>query len=420
MNALLSKGLEKLLDQADRAMRGGAPLLDTITWPREVEERFFSRGADELPEPSYEVDRPALEEKLRALDAFERELPRDAAIGRFLARRLESLRLGAQMVLAIGTRAFGTLSVRAYGGARGSSLDDDTHNLDFAEHLAARIGVDQAHVEPERETLSASEFRASLLERIEARSVRPAVEVMVDERLSAKVIAGKKRVRIRADARFSAEEARALYLHEVETHVFTAQNGDLQPIHVLDSGGPRSTRTQEGLAVFAEMYAKALTLPRLARLIERVRLVAKAEDGADFLELYRHLIGRGIDARAAFVDAARIFRGGIVAGGAPFTKDASYLGGFADVYNVLRIAIRSNQRTFAEVLVSGRLALDEMPDLLELREEGLLVAPRYVPSWLRSWDDLVVHFAFSSFLQEIDLRDIERRYPWLKRLARAS
>ena len=411
----LSKETVRLLDRADRTMRGAAPLLETITWSREVEERFFAAGAEVLPVPHYDVDRGHLEEKLRAFDVLEADLPKGEPLGRFLARRIESLRLGAKMLLAIGTPEFGRLSARAYGGARSSWLDDDTDNLHFAEHLAERVGMDDKTVDGEKETLTAAEFRLSIFERLEARTVKPSLEVLLDENLSAKVIAGKKRVRVRPDARFTAEEARSLYLHEVETHVFTAQNGDLQPVHVLDAGGPLATRTQEGLAVFAEMYAKALTLPRLGRLIERVRLVAKAEDGADFLEVFRYLTDKGISERAAFVDASRIFRGGVLTGGSAFTKDASYLGGFAEVYNVLRIAIRAHQRVFAEVLVSGRLGLDEMPELLDMRTEGLLVAPRFVPSWLRSWDDLVVHFAFSSFLQEIDLRAIERRYPWLGR-----
>jgi hypothetical protein len=41
---------------------------------------------------------------------------------------------------------------------------------------------------------------------------------------------------------------------------------------------------------------------------------------------------------------------------------------------------------------------------------------------LRAWEDLVLHFAFSSFLQEIDLDSIAKRYPWLgsNKAARAS
>ena len=405
---------KQLLEKADRVLSGVTPLLDTISWPRAVEEEFFARKAAALPRPSYEVDRERAERRLIELEALEAELGGDDALSRLLRLRIESQRLGSRMLLAVGTSAFGELSALAFGGARSTWLDHDTTNLEFANHLAERIEhAPDAAAEERPAALDAHQFKAFIEQRLAARSPRPKLEILVDAELSVKVTAGKRRLRIREGATFSAEEARSLYHHEVETHVFTAQNGDHQALHFLDSGGPLTTRTQEGLAVFSEMYSKALTIERLRRLIERVRLVAKAEQGADFIELYRYLLEREVEPRAAFMDVARIFRGGIVSGGSVFTKDACYLAGFAEVYNVLRLGIRARDRSFPEVLVCGRLALEELPALLSLREDGLVVAPKFVPTWLRAWEDLVLHFAFSSFLQEIDLDSISRRYPWL-------
>ncbi len=400
----------ELLERAEAALGGAIPLLDGINWGRDVEDEFFARRAQRLPEPTYEIDRDRLTQRLRALDGFERELVGDDALLRLLRLRVASQRLGAEMLLAVGTRAFGQLSSHAFGGARSSMIDHDTTNLQFADHLAERIHSDD---ESPPETLTAADLVADFEARLARAKRAPAVEIVIDPRLSAKVAAGRSRVRIRPDATFSSEEARSLYLHEVETHVFTAQNGRAQPkLSLLDSGGPLTTRTQEGLAVFAEVYSKALTVGRLKRLVQRVHLVADAEEGADFLDLYRGLVDRGVPERAAFGDVARIFRGGIVSGGSAFTKDACYLAGFSEVYNVLRLAIRAKRRTMAEVLISGRLSLEEMPYLLALREEGTLAPPEHLPSWLRRWDDLVLYFAFSSFLQEVDLKAVERRHPW--------
>ena len=56
-------------------------------------------------------------------------------------------------------------------------------------------------------------------------------------------------------------EAEGLWHHEVEIHALTAQNGAAQSeAPFLSSGGPRTTRTQEGLAVFAELYNRVLTV----------------------------------------------------------------------------------------------------------------------------------------------------------------
>src|SRR5688572_31895623 len=55
------------------------------------------------------------------------------------------------------------------------------------------------------------------------------------------------------------------------------------------------------------------------------RSIQMAEDGADFLDLYRFFLGRGHDEENAYDNARRVCRGGLVEGGAPFTKDVCYL-----------------------------------------------------------------------------------------------
>jgi uncharacterized protein (TIGR02421 family) len=404
----------KLLERARGAFAGGLPLLDSIAWSTHVERAFFDGGCAADPTPTYAIDRDAARERLARLDRLEAELGDDDALSRLLRTRIESHRLGARMLLAIGTKQFSTLSREAYGGARTSWLDSDTTNLDFAEHLSERLGDHPLHDDSDDSMLDASALTTYLRDRLAKRRRAPEVALVIDDELGAKVIAGKKRVRIRGDARFQPEEARSLYLHEIETHVLTAQNGDAQPhLDFLDSGGPRSTRAQEGLAVFAEYYDKALTLARLRRLVDRVRLVAMAEDGASFVELFRDLTSRGIEPRSAYLDVARICRGGVPSGGAPFTKDACYLSGLVEVYEFLRLAVSHDRRALAEVLVSGRMSVDEVEPLVALREDGLLAPPSFEPGWLRRWDDLLVHFAFSSFLAEMDLRFAERRHAWI-------
>lgn len=392
-------------------------MLESIAWPREVEERFFDAGESLVPEVEYAIDRPRIEEHLGRLDAFERELGADDALTRLLRSYVESYRLSNRMLLAAGTKAFYTLSRAAYGGARTTALDDDTTNLDFAEHLSARLG-DGSEDGAEPRMMSAEAFSNDVRARLAKHHDGLEVELKLTTDVSAKAIAGVKRLKVRADATFEPEEARSLFLHEVETHLLTAQNGGLQPhLPFLKSGGPRTTRHQEGLAVFAEFFSQALTRDRMRRLVERVRLVGMAEDGASFVDLYRHLRDAGADRHAAFLDASRVCRGGVPSGGAPFTKDASYLSGFIEVYNFLRLSVTSHTREVAEILVSGRLALEDVEPLLELRRQGILVAPTHRPTWLRHWNDVVTHFAFTSFLSEVDLAFVQRRYPWLGRRA---
>jgi uncharacterized protein (TIGR02421 family) len=260
-----------------------------------------------------------------------------------------------------------------------------------------------------------------LRDRLAAHRPKLDVAVVVDERCTSKAIAGMSRVRIRPDATFEPWEVDGLYVHEVETHLFTGQNGAAQPLaSFLKSGGPRTTPTQEGLAVFAELHHHVLGAPRLERLALRVKMVEMAEDGASFLDTFRWLVARGTPERDAWFDVVRLYRGGLVEGGAPFTKDACYLAGLLHVYAFLSTFVRAGFRDEVEMLVAGRIALDDVVALVELRTMGLLERPRHRPRWLAHWSTLLPYFAFASFLEGMELGPVEKHYAQLVKLAEAA
>jgi len=325
-----------------------------------------------------------------------------------------------RLLSAIGTARFGLLSREIYGGARTAFWGDGKRNVDLADHLLGRLevlGWDEAKDRAPRRH-SAEELAAELTARIAAHRPKIEIEVVLDDRCASKAIAGMTKVRVRPDATFEPWEVDALYVHEVETHAFTAHNGAEQELApFLRAGGPRTTATQEGLAVFAELHHHALGTGRLERLALRVKMVEMAEDGASFLDLHRWLVERGATPRDAYLDAARICRGGLVTGGAPFTKDASYLAGLLQVYSFLSTFVRAGFRDELEMLVAGRIALDDIVALAELRALGLLTRPRHRPEWLERWSTLLPYFSFASFIGAIDLAPIEAHYRELVTLA---
>jgi uncharacterized protein (TIGR02421 family) len=370
------------------ACASGSQLLPALAWDRTLEEAFLRERS--LPEPVYNVDRGQALANLEALSSL--QFDHGSPLGRLLGRIRDSYALTNRMLLAVGTRAFHTLSAEAYGHARTGTLD----HVAFAEHLEARLGVETYRAEA---SLSAQDFADDVHARLIKSEQALVCDIELVPTLASKVIAGSTRMRVRSDARFGKEEARGLFHHEVETHLLTAQNGAQQEkLPFLRLGGPRATRTQEGLAVFSEFYAKAMTSERLRRLIVRVKLVDMAERGADFVELVAFLEAQGATLRDAYHDAVRICRGGLCTGGAPFTKDLVYLAGFLDVYRFLSQRVAGNGKAEAELLVCGRITLDDVKDLAELCDAGMLHAPTYRPLWLRQWDDLLTHFAVTSFL----------------------
>lgn len=399
--------------------KGG--ILDDIAWPREVEERFFAAGAGRLPDPSYAVDRAPLDAEIAGLAAAQAAVLGDGPVETWLRAVLGSVIDRNRLLAAVGTREFGRVSREVYGGARSALLGLGATNLDLARHVLDRLrvhGWDEAK-DTSDPGMDAPEFADWLRERVAKR--RLDLEVIVDEACTSKAIASSRRVRVRSDARFSAWEAEGLYRHEVETHAYSALNGAAQEhAPFLKGGGPRSTPTQEGLAVFTELWHHALAVPRLERLAVRVETVAMGEDGASFLDVYRWLIDRGAAPRDAYLDAARVFRGGPPEGGGAFTKDACYLAGLVDVFSFLAAFVRGGFRDECEMLVCGRFALDDVAALVTLRAAGLLSRPKHRPRWLREWGTLLPYFAFTSFFDGLDLGEVEARHAQVIAIARAA
>ena len=410
----------KHVTQALTASKTGA-LLDELAWPREVEESFFANGATELPTPTYAIDHDGLSHAIRVAREELARIEGEGPIAELFRKTLETQIDKFRLLDAVGTRDFGHISYEIYGGAKSEFLGKT--KLALAEHLLDRVrehGWDRARRE------SSSEIGADeLAERFESRIAGKKgleLKVVVDPALTSKAIAGTTRVRIRDGATFQSWEAEGLYRHEIETHAYSAQNGLLQrDVPFLRTGGPRSTETQEGLAVFAELYHRALATPRLRRLALRVKMVAMAEDGADFLDVYRFLIGtEGLAPKDAFLDASRIFRGGIVSGGSVFTKDTVYISGLMRVYAFLSVFVRGGFRDECELVMAGRIDLDDVLALVELSRMGLVSRPRFLPRWLREWDTLLPTFAFTSFLDGLDLTPVEHAYEDLVAHAEAA
>jgi uncharacterized protein (TIGR02421 family) len=388
-------------------------LLEQIAWPREVEERFFAGGAGRLPEVETPIDRAAHEAHGKELTELCRSIDGDDPVAAWLRRVLASRIAEGRMLLAVGTPEFTERSRELYGGARTPFYAGKATNLDLADHLLERLklhGWDEA-TDPEETPLTAEQFGQALRAHVDRMRPKMDVEIVIDPGCTAKVLAGMKRVRIRPDATFPREEAEGLWHHEVETHVLTAQNGAAQAeAPFLSSGGPGTTRTQEGLAVFSELYHRVLTIRRLERLAVRVKLVDMAEQGASFLDLYRFLEGRGSPPRDAYFDAQRICRGGRVEGGAPFTKDACYCRGIVLNYAFMRAAIQLDRAELIPFLFVGKVAHEDIPVLYAHVTDGIVKPPPFLPPIFEDLNGLAIWMCYSSFFSRLGGTAIAEHY----------
>lgn len=378
-------------------------ILRSIDWPASVKQSFFAKGARGLPETSY----PGFDAKptIDIVREARRMIIPVSPIDQWLERQANSIETGARMLAGVGTPAFFEHSWQAYGEPTAPLRYIPVTSLELAQSIQevidqlARIDLGvapSAHLTAEN---VAQEIQAA----VSLHFGEDAPKVTLVDTLSANALATAHRIRIRRDARFTDRDAAQLLNHEAYIHVATSLNGRIQTdLPILGAGHPSTTRTQEGLAVFAEITSGTMELDRLRRLADRVFAIQMAIEGADFLQVYGYFLERTGNPDQSFENARRVFRGGVITGGAPFTKDVVYLFGLLQVSSVIRAIFSAGRSDCLHLLFCGKLEAQDIPALCELANMGLCRPARYLPPWASDLRSLLANLTYSTFINKID------------------
>lgn len=395
------------LREAERPLR----IIGILAWPMEARERFLANGGKALPEVEYpNVDTAPVHAAL----ADARPLIVHSGPAReWLERTADRIATAASMTENLGRRAFHDYSCALYGGPDETLHETGTTPLKLARRLKRIIGrlnhLDLGAPPDARADASSVASRMQAAVRKYFGDDAPVVEI-VDE-LSANATTTPEQIRILSGALFTDRDVDQLIHHEAGIHVTTGLNGRAQDrLPILAASHPGTTRTQEGLAVFAEFITGCMDLDRLNRLADRVIAIHMAAEGADFIEIYRYFRESGSSRETAFEQARRVFRGGPLTGGAPFTKDVVYLDGLLRVHDFLRSVVTAGRADCLLLMFCGKLDLDDIPVLCELAGLGLLRPPKYLPPWAADRRFLVSYLAYSGFLGRVKLGTVHARY----------
>lgn len=408
---------------SDRIVKAQQPIriLDAIKWDESVKQGFFNKNCTALPEvtPDYYKNRPLgfdPEEKKLEFYRIERDLVRTlgqlnplSVIMRRICREYQDV---VDMLQARGTATFSNISQELYGCSQdvfhvgdptiamlGSMMEDTLLQL---------LKLDFLNEEPK--TIPAKEAVVLLNEKIQALFPGDGLRAMISDGILADAAAGTDYVKLRADACFNMRDLRVLEVHEVWVHLGTTLNGLAQPYcSFLGKGPPSAAVTQEGLAVLMEILTLSSTPNRLMKLIDRVRAITLAEEGADFLEIFRFFLDKGLDREESYTLTSRVFRGSSP-DGLPFTKDLTYIKGFVLTYNFIRLAVSKGKPDRIPLLFCGKTMLEDMKVLAELVEEGTVVPPRFLPPQFKDLMGLSAWMSFSRFMSSMNFKQLEQDY----------
>ena len=393
-------------------------ILNSVKWTDEVRQQFFADGA--ANQPDVDVDfyteerglRFDVDDKRSELNALGGRVTNslgDSAIGQLFTGRIRGYLSVVDMLAARGTSAFSEISSQLYG-----SVDDQLHDGgpslaelgDVLDNALANISSSRWEP-PEDRCYTAAEGVQILTDRLTPMCGIGEVTVKLDDGIVADAAAGSDYIKLREDATFSERSLRVLEVHEGWVHVATSINGRGQSwCTFLAKGTPATTVTQEGLAVFTEITTLSSTPTRLRTISRRMQAIDMAQDGATFLDVYRWLLERGLDAGDAWTSSVRVFRGSLPTLG-PFTKDLVYGRGFLEVYNLIRLAAQLGRLELLPLLFVGKISVHELGLVAQLHAEGLITDPPILPPSMSDVTALASWMAMSNLLNRVDVDAME-------------
>jgi len=396
----------KHLDKAAGSLR----VLSSIAWSPALKTAFLSKGT--LPNPVYApVDTGKAREEVLAAKAL---IDGDHVISEWLGRLSDSLTSTIGLIETRGTPEFFAYSTDLYGRPTRLMLDGQTKVLDMAQHMDQSLeGLDfeRLVMEGSERHLTDAQFARQLRSRLSRHFATDAPAVIISPTVTAKAAASSTRIRIRQGATFTESDVDQLLHHEALIHTATALNGKAQKdFPILGRGHPGTTEIQEGLAVFAEIITGSMDPRRFKRLSGRVLAIQMAVDGADFKDVYEFFLNRNDDPSQSYENARRVFRGGVISGGAPFTKDMVYLNGLLRVHNFMRTVVRMGRSDLIRVLFVGKMDIEDVPALAHLAANDKLQSPKFMPPWVKDLRFLVSYMAYSGFLNRVKMPGFQSYY----------
>lgn len=412
------KELSDLLVEIQKPIR----VLDALKWDSSIEAEFFENKAKKIPKVDAEYyqkiqigfDPAKKMQELTELEAKIRSsLGNEDPITSILCEMCVEYRDLVEMLVARGTHRFYEISRKLYGSPKDRFFEDSNTVRDQGRLLydilsaleGKSLGQEYAKVIPAEEVVRV------LNDRFSRSFLAGKIEVKLSDGIVADASAGSDVIKIKEGSYFSLKDIDIFEVHEGWVHVATTANGKNQKVAKwLSKGPPRCVSTQEGLATLMEMFTFS-SYPRRARSInDRILGIDKAEDGANFLDIYEFYLTEGYSEVESFRNSMRVFRGGVVEGGAPFTKDISYCKGLIENYNFIRTAIRKGKPELIPFLFVGKIHVDDVPLLYQKAQEGVVDAPTYLPPHFDDLNGLAVWMSFSNFFNVVDLKRVQSYY----------
>jgi len=287
----------------------------------------------------------------------------ESDLGYLFKEKIKELETFIELIESRGSSDFSFISEKLFGAPRGMEFSSNKGNSSYSGRKRHHPKINSTELK--------SIFEAKLSE-YNLNDWR----VILKENLVANCVTNKdKKIFIKKSSLFSQKRVKSLIIHEIETHLLTAENGIRQKYKLFNRGFANYWTTQEGLAIYnseAQSGESDDDFSQKTGLAEAIYLALHSP----FSEVYSKLKERGLTGDNAFRMALRVKRGLTdTAKPGAFTKDYLYYRG--------RLEVKEFIENGGELkdLYYGKFNLKDLDRIKKIIDPSLT---QILPKWLKN------------------------------------
>jgi alpha-L-glutamate ligase-like protein/uncharacterized protein (TIGR02421 family) len=326
-------------------------------------EKFFKnfKNNPQFEYPKLSFDPIELVEELNKVATDE------SLLGQIFSAKKEEISKKIALLESIDEEAFTDISVQLFGKPTEEDVKICNKNL---------LEIDKSVLHQEQgATIYSVEEAKEMLEKAFADYKLKNWKVKIKESMVTDCVAGKNnRLFLRETAKFSKEGIENLIIHEIETHILTAENGKSQPYEIFNKGLANYLQTQEGLAIYNTEKQNSRPFKNNYRVMANVIAIDTALRSS-FVETFDAILEYGLSMEQAFRAAIKAKRGfSDTSKPGAFTKDYIYFNGYNLIKQFVENGGNISDLYIGKITIEDIKKIDRIPGI----KKNLLL-----PKWLK-------------------------------------
>ncbi len=324
-------------------------------------EKFFSN-------PSYnpQFEYPKLKfDPIELIDELNKIKTDDSNLGKIFEEKKSEIFHKIKLIETMGEYEFTNISVDLFG-------KPDQEDVNKCLELIKDIDLES--IKKEKALYSAKDAQEKFEKTFDKYGLKT-WKVKLKESMVADCVAGKNnRLFVKQDAKFTSERIETLIVHEIETHIITAENGKMQAYEIFNRGLANYLTTQEGLAMYNVEKQRKTPFSQNYKAMSHVICIYECLKGS-FADAFNKLRSIGIPKHQAFRSCLKAKRGFYdTSKKGAFTKDYIYYKGYHQVAKYIEEGGNIND------LYIGKM---DVEDVSTVKSIPIIREAKILPTWLK-------------------------------------